>query len=497
MHEGDRHRLFAFDNSYARLPDRFFARLPPTPVAAPRLVRLNDNLARQLRLDPVLLSSPEGVTVLAGNRVPESGEPLAMAYAGHQFGHFVPQLGDGRAILLGEIVDTDGVRRDIQLKGSGPTPFSRNSDGRAPLGAVLREYIISEAMAALGIPTTRSLAVVTTGETIRREMPVPGAVLTRVASSHIRVGTFQFFAARGDVEAIRQLADHVIARHYPEAVGAPNRYRALLDLVISRQADLVAKWLLVGFIHGVMNTDNMSIAGETIDYGPCAFMDAYDPGTVYSSIDTSGRYAYGNQPRIANWNLARLAETLLPLLAEDKDAALEEGNKALGAFATCFETAYASGLRRKLGLFQTRPDDLSLAQDLLERMARNGADFTLTFRRLSDASISTDADAAVRSLFADPAAYDDWAHRWRRRLAEDGGDAGDRVAAMRVAGPAFIPRNHLVEEALSAAVNNGEFAPFERLLTVLSRPYEDQPDFGRYANPPRPDQVVRQTFCGT
>ena len=497
MHEGERHRLFAFDNSYARLPDRFFARLPPTPVTAPHLIRLNENLARQLRLDPVLLSSPEGVTVLAGNRVPELGEPLAMAYAGHQFGHFVPQLGDGRAILLGEIVDTDGVRRDIQLKGSGPTPFSRNSDGRAPLGAVLREYIISEAMAALGIPTTRSLAVVTTGETIRREMPVPGAVLTRVASSHIRVGTFQFFAARGDVEAIRQLADHVIARHYPEAVGAPNRYRALLDLVISRQADLVAKWLLVGFIHGVMNTDNMSIAGETIDYGPCAFMDAYDPGTVYSSIDTSGRYAYGNQPRIANWNLARLAETLLPLLAEDKDAAVEEGNKALSAFATCFETAYASGLRRKLGLFQTCPDDLSLAQDLLQRMARNGADFTLTFRRLSDASISTDADAAVRSLFADPAAYDDWAHRWRRRLAEDGGDAGDRVAAMRVASPAFIPRNHLVEEALSAAVNNGEFAPFERLLTVLCRPYEDQPDFGHYANPPRPDQVVRQTFCGT
>ena len=497
MHDGDRHRLFAFDNSYARLPDRFFARLPPTPVAAPRLVRLNENLARQLRLDPVLLSSPEGVAVLAGNRVPELGEPLAMAYAGHQFGYFVPQLGDGRAIFSARL--------------SMPTVFAATSSSRAPAPRlspamatdaprsepVLREYIISEAMAALGIPTTRSLAVVTTGETIRREMPVPGAVLTRVASSHVRVGTFQFFAARGDVEAIRQLADHVIARHYPEAVGAPNRYRALLDLVISRQADLVAKWLLVGFIHGVMNTDNMSIAGETIDYGPCAFMDAYDPGTVYSSIDTSGRYAYGNQPRIANWNLARLAETLLPLLAEDKDAAVEEGNKALSAFATRFETAYASGLRRKLGLFQTRPDDLSLAQDLLERMARNGADFTLTFRRLSDASISTDADAAVRSLFADPAAYDDWAHRWRRRLAEDGGDAGDRVAAMRVANPAFIPRNHLVEEALSAAVNNGEFAPFERLLTVLCRPYEDQPDFGHYANPPRPDQVVRQTFCGT
>jgi uncharacterized protein YdiU (UPF0061 family) len=497
MHEGDGHRLFAFDNSYARLPDRFFARLPPTPVAAPRLVRLNEKLARRLRLDPVLLSSPEGVAVLAGNRVPELGEPLAMAYAGHQFGYFVPQLGDGRAILLGEIVDTDGLRCDIQLKGSGPTPFSRNSDGRAPLGAVLREYIISEAMAALGVPTTRSLAVVTTGETIRREMPLPGAVLTRVASSHIRVGTFQFFAARGDVEAIRQLADHVISRHYPQAADAANPYRALLDLVIARQAELVAKWLLVGFIHGVMNTDNMSIAGETIDYGPCAFMDEYDPVTVYSSIDTVGRYAYGNQPRIAKWNLARLAETLLPLFAGDRDTGIEAANDALDRFASHFETAYAAGLRRKLGLFRAMPDDLGLAQDLLERMARNAADFTLTFRLLSDASNSIGADAAVRSLFTNPVAYDDWAHRWRHRLAEDGGDAGDRLAAMRAASPAFIPRNHLVEEALSAAVNNGESASFERLLTVLSRPYEDQPDFGHYADPPQPYQVVHQTFCGT
>ena len=489
--------LFAFDNSYARLPDRFFARLPPTPVAAPRLVRLNEKLAWHLGLDPKQLATPEGVEILAGNRVPERGEPLAMAYAGHQFGSFVPQLGDGRAILLGEVIDRDGVRRDIQLKGSGPTPFSRQGDGRAALGPVLREYIVSEAMAALGIPTTRSLAAVATGETVRREMPLPGAVLTRVASSHIRVGTFQFFAARGDVDAIRRLADHVIARHYPEAADAANRYRALLDLVIARQAELVAKWLLVGFIHGVMNTDNMSIAGETIDYGPCAFMDAYDPATVYSSIDTVGRYAYGNQPRIAQWNLARLAETLLPLLAEDKDAAVKEANEALGGFSTRFETAYAAGLRRKLGLFQPRPDDLSLAQDLLERMARNGADFTLTFRRLCDAAASPDGDAAVRSLFTDPSAFDDWAARWRHRLAEEGGEANERRAAMRAANPAFIPRNHLVEEAISAAVNNGDFSPFESLLTVLSTPYDDQPAFGRYAEPPRPDQIVHQTFCGT
>ncbi len=433
--------FFAFDNSYARLPDRFFARLRPTPVAAPRLVRLNKKLAWHLELDPGKLAAPEGVEILAGNRVPERGEPLATAYAGHQFGTFVPQLGDGRAILLGEVIDRDGVRRDIQLKGSGPTPFSRQGDGRAALGPVLREYIVSEAMAALGIPTTRALAAVTTGEPVWRETPLPGAVLTRVASSHIRVGTFEFFAAQGDLDAIRRLADHVIARHYPEAVDAANRYRTLLDLVISRQAALIAKWQLVGFIHGVMNTDNMSMAGETIDYGPCAFMDVYHPETVYSSIDSMGRYAYGNQPRIAQWNLARLAETLLPLLAEDKDAAVKEAQEAIDAFATGFETAYAAGLSRKLGLFQPRPDDLSLAQDLLERMARNGADFTLIFRRLCDAAASPDGDAGVRSLFTDPSAFDDWAARWRHRLADEGGEANERRTAMRAANPAFIPRN--------------------------------------------------------
>jgi uncharacterized protein YdiU (UPF0061 family) len=489
--------LFAFDNSYARLPDRFFARLPPTPVAAPHLVQLNHKLARHLGLDPARLAMPEGVEVLAGNHVPATGEPLALAYAGHQFGSFVPQLGDGRAILLGEVIDRDGMRRDIQLKGSGPTPFSRNGDGRAALGPVLREYIISEAMAALGIPTTRSLAVVTTGETVRREMPLPGAVLTRVAASHIRIGTFQFFAARADVDALRHLADHVIARHYPHAVDAANRYRMLLDLVIGRQAELVAKWLLVGFIHGVMNTDNMSIAGETIDYGPCAFMDAYDPATVYSSIDTVGRYAYGNQPRIAKWNLARLAETLLPLLAEDKDTAVEQANEALAGFSSRFEMTYAAGLRRKLGLFQPLPDDLLLAQDLLERMARNGADFTLTFRHLCDAAAGPEGDVAVHSLFTDPPAFDEWAQKWRHRFGEDGEAADERRAAMRAANPAFIPRNHLVEEALSAAVNTGDLSPFEALLSVLSKPYDDEPAFARYAAPPRPEQIVRQTFCGT
>src|ERR1700730_1207870 len=412
-----------FDNTYARLPDRFFARLRPTPVASPRLVKLNTKLALDLGLDPEELTTPKGVEILAGDRVPVGGDPLAMAYAGHQFGTFVPQLGDGRAILIGEVIDCAGTRRDIQLKGAGPTPYSRRGDGRAALGPVLREYIVSEAMAALGIPTTRALAVVTTGEPVWRETPLPGAVLTRVALSHVRVGTFQFFAARGDLDAIRRLADHVIARHYPDAVDAANRYRTLLDLVISRQAALMAKWQLVGFIHGVMKTDNMSIAGETLDYSPCAFMDVYHPETVYSSIDNRGRYAYGNQPRIAQWNLARLAETFLPLLAEDKDAAVKEAQQAIGAVATGFETAYAAGLSRKLGLFQPRSDDLSLAQDLLERMAHNGADFTLTFRRLCDAAASSDGDAGVRSLFTDPSSFDDWAARWRHRLFVEGGGA--------------------------------------------------------------------------
>jgi serine/tyrosine/threonine adenylyltransferase len=454
-------------------------------------------LALDLGLDPEKLAAPEGVEVLAGNLVPKGGEPIAMAYAGHQFGTFVPQLGDGRAILLGEVIDRSGVRRDIQLKGAGPTPYSRRGDGRAALGPVLREYIVSEAMAALGIPTTRALAAVTTGEPVWRETALPGAVLARVASSHIRVGTFQFFAARRDVDAIRRLADHVIARHYPEGAHAPNRYRALLDQVISRQAALIAKWQLVGFIHGVMNTDNMSMAGETIDYGPCAFMDLYHPRTVYSSIDQKGRYAYGNQPQIAQWNLVRLAETLLPLLAEDSDAAVKEAQEAIDEFAKAFETAYAAGLSRKLGLFRPRPDDLSLAQDLFERMARNGADFTLVFRRLCDEAVGPDSDMGARTLFADPGAFDSWAARWRHRLAEEGGESTERRSAMRAANPAFIPRNHLVEETIRAAVNGGDFSPFESLLSVLSKPYEDQPAFKRYVDPPRPDQVVHQTFCGT
>jgi uncharacterized protein YdiU (UPF0061 family) len=491
------HPTIAFDNSYARLPERFYARLPPTPVSAPRLVKLNEALARDLGLDPAWLMSPEGVEVLAGNRIAEGSEPIAQAYAGHQFGGFVPQLGDGRAILLGEVVDRDGVRRDIQLKGSGPTPFSRRGDGRAALGPVLREYIIAEAMQALHIPTTRALAAVLTGDHVLREDALPGAVLTRIASSHIRVGTFQYFAVRGDIDAIRALADHVIGRHYPEAANADNVYLVLLESVIARQATLVARWLGVGFIHGVMNTDNMSIAGETIDYGPCAFMDTYHPGTIYSSIDSQGRYAYANQPQIAQWNLARFTETLLPLLGETEAEQLERGTGALTGFAQFFEEAYTRELRAKLGLMQVRDGDLDLAHDLLDRMTRNEADMTLTFRRLADAAENPAADANVAELFKDADGFTEWASRWRARLDEEGGDPKLRREAMRRTNPVYIPRNHLVEEAISAAVGRQDFQPFEDLLRVLSRPFEEQAGRERYALPPKPEEVVRQTFCGT
>jgi uncharacterized protein YdiU (UPF0061 family) len=490
--------FFPFDNSYARLPERFFERLPPTPVRGPSLVRLNESLALHLGLSPDQLATPLGIEILAGNRVPEGAEPLAMAYAGYQFGNWVPQLGDGRAILLGELIDRDGVRRDIQLKGAGPTPFSRNGDGRAGLGPVMREYIVSEAMARLGIATTRSLAVVTTGEQIAREAYVPGAVLTRVAQSHIRVGTFQFFAARRDVEGIRMLADHVIARHYPAVAEADRPYLALLSAVIDCQAELIARWQLVGFIHGVMNTDNMSIAGETIDYGPCAFMDSYHPDTVYSSIDHAGRYAYGNQSAIAHWNLAGFAQTLLPLMGDDEEAAVARANEVLQSYPERFEGFYRAGLLRKLGLAEVREGDAALAQDLLTRMADNKADFTLTFRGLSEVVEESSGSAErVSGLFDDPASFDDWCARWRVRLASDARSHAERRSDMRSVNPAFIPRNHLIEEVIAAAVDEEDLAPFEQLTSVLESPYEDQPGQERYAAPPRPEQIVHQTFCGT
>jgi uncharacterized protein YdiU (UPF0061 family) len=488
---------FPFENTYARLPERFYARVAPTPVSAPRLIRLNTELALELGLDPVWLAGPEGLEVLAGKRVPDAAEPIATAYAGHQFGHFVPQLGDGRAILLGEVVDRQGVRRDLQLKGSGPTPFSRRGDGRAALGPVLREYVVSEAMAALGVPTTRSLAAATTGETVARETLFPGAVLTRVAASHVRIGTFQFFAARSDVEGLRLLADHVIARHYPEAARADRPYRSLFELVTTRQAELIARWLLVGFIHGVMNTDNMSIAGETLDYGPCAFMDAYHPATVFSSIDHQGRYAYANQPNIATWNLARLAETLLPLLDDDQQKAVAQAEQVLGGFSATFEAAFLAGMRKKLGLFSAEEGDGELARDFLDLLAMDGTDFTLAFRRLSDSAGDEATDERVRSLFENVNAYETWAARWRQRLAKEQQDVSIRRAMMRAVNSAFIPRNHRIEAIIQAAVQRGDFARFEELLSVLSKPFEDQPGLAHYMDPPEAHERVCQTFCGT
>ena len=488
---------FNFDNSYARLPERFYVRLNPVPAAAPALVQANAALARQLRIDPEALVSEEGIAVLAGNLVPMGAAPIALAYAGHQFGHFVPRLGDGRAILLGEVVDEGGVRRDIQLKGSGPTPFSRNGDGRAALGPVLREYVVSEAMAALGVPTTRSLAAVLTGEPVYRERTLPGAILTRVASSHIRVGTFQYFASRGDTEALRLLADHAIQRHYPAAKEASNPYDGLLRGVIARHASLVAQWLLIGFIHGVMNTDNTSIAGETIDYGPCAFMDAYDPATVFSSIDRAGRYAYGSQPGIAHWNLARFAETLLPLLAPETEAAIDIAQEALATFGSGFEAAYLDGLRRKMGLEARQEGDKELIQDLLRRMAENSADFTLTFRRLCEAAAGPAGDLSVRAEFTDPTAYDVWAVEWRKRLAMEHRDPESRRIDMQRVNPIYIPRNHLVEAALDAAVDRLDFGPFEDLLEAVIQPFEERPRYARYSVLPLPSERVHRTYCGT
>ncbi|MGA2649523.1 MAG: protein adenylyltransferase SelO [Terracidiphilus sp.] len=499
-HPGGSPISFGFDNTYARLPEYFYSRLAPTPVVAPTLVKVNAELARYLGLDPDALASAQGLEILAGNRVAEGSEPLALAYAGHQFGHFVPRLGDGRANLLGEVVARDGARYDIQLKGSGPTPFSRGGDGRAALGPVLREYIVSEAMAALGVPTTRALAAATTGERVLREVPLPGAVLTRVAASHLRIGSFQYFAALRDTEGIRTLADYAIARHYPEAAQTKQPYRALLDAVIARQARLIAQWMLIGFVHGVMNTDNTAISGETIDYGPCAFIEAYHPDAVFSSIDTNGRYAYGNQPRIALWNLTRLAEALLPILEQEAggdEVGLLSAKEALTAFGPQFNAAQRAGMQRKLGLATEHPGDAFLVEDLLERMAGNRADFTLTFRRLCDAAASPEGDEGVRALFDDPCAYDMWATAWRQRLEEELGSGQTRAAAMRAVNPGFIPRNHLVEEALDAAVQRQDFHPFEQLLDVVSRPWEDRPNLERYATPASPEETVSRTFCGT
>jgi serine/tyrosine/threonine adenylyltransferase len=486
----------AFDNTYVRLPSDFYQHVEPAKAAAPRLIRVNDALARQLRIDPEFLKSPAGVALLSGNKIAPGSEPIAQVYAGHQFGNFVPQLGDGRAILLGEVLNVEGKRYDLQLKGSGPTRFSRGGDGRAAIGPVIREYIVSEAMAALGIPTTRSLAAILTGNDVMRERVVPGGVLTRVASSHMRVGTFQYFAARGDVERLRLLADYAIARHYPDAKAASDPYRAFYDAVVAALARLTARWMLVGFIHGVLNTDNTSIAGETIDYGPCAFLDAYHPDKVFSSIDQFGRYAFVNQPAVIKWNLARFAETLLPLMAGGANKAVDAANESIARFNDLFEAAYLAGLRQKLGLALEMDGDLDLAADLLKRMAENQADFTLTFRALSENLADPEHDAAVRALFADSSAFDIWAVRWRERLSREKQSAEVRQNTMRTVNPMFIPRNHRIETAIADA-EQGRFERFHELVDVLARPYDLQPRMSDYAQPPTAEEEVRQTFCGT
>lgn len=487
--------MIHFDNSYARLPERFTAAVLPTPVKAPKLIAINHALADELGLELDGLDDARLAAIFSGNSVPQGAEPLAMAYAGHQFGNFVPQLGDGRAILLGEVVDRNGKRRDIQLKGSGPTRFSRRGDGRAALGPVLREYIVSEAMNALGIPTTRALAAVATGERVQRETGLPGGVVTRVAASHIRVGTFQYFAAREDNDAIKTLCDYVIERHYPQARQSDRPYFTLLQSIAERQLDLVCRWLMVGFIHGVMNTDNVAISGETIDFGPCAFMDEYNPNKVFSSIDAQGRYAYNSQPGIAQWNIARLAECLLPLLDDDADKAVELANGVLADFAAEFPKRWLSGMREKLGLTNAQDGDEQLVQDLLALMQRSEVDFTLTFRRLCDAAEGN--VEAFRGMFIDLAAADGWLARWQARAEAETGSGEERAKAMRAINPAIIPRNHRIEEVIAAAVEDDDFELFHAMVKATAKPYEEDAEHAVFMQAPMSHERVFRTFCGT
>ncbi len=486
---------FNFDNSFARSLEGFFVSCKAEPSVAPKLLQFNPALAEELGLDPVALDSEAGLAIFSGNVTPDGSEPLAQAYAGHQFGGFAPKLGDGRALLLGEVIDTQQRRRDIQLKGSGRTPFSRGGDGKAALGPVLREYLVAEGMHALGVPTTRALAAVTTGRAVYRETSLPGAILTRVASSHIRVGTFQFGAARGDTDKVRELADYAIARHYPDTANAENPYLAFFEAVVNAQAALVASWMNVGFIHGVMNTDNMTISGETIDYGPCAFMDTYARDTVFSSIDRQGRYAYANQPAILPWNLTRLAETLIRFVDPDKDKAIEILTDKVHRITPLYETYWLAGMRSKIGLSTEDPLDSKLINDLLRMMEEEHADFTLVFRRLSQA-LRGDSET-VRNLFEEPAAFDEWEQRWKKRLEQDGTEAEVRAQAMDRVNPIYIPRNHKVEEALSAAVNQADMMPFTKLLAVLTHPFEEVAGCEAYAEPAPVTDIPYQTFCGT
>ncbi len=497
---------FRFDNSFARDLPGFYEPWRPAVVPAPALLYVNDALATELGLDLAALDEASRAAIFAGNTLPDGADPLAQAYAGHQFGGFSPRLGDGRALLLGEVIDVHGRRRDIAFKGSGRTPFARGGDGKAAVGPMLREVLIGEAMHALSIPTTRALAVAATGEPVYREHALPGAVLTRVAASHLRVGTFQYYAARGDVERLRQLAAYTIARHDPALATSPQPILALLEAVAARQSALLAQWMNVGFIHGVMNTDNMAISGETIDYGPCAFLEAYDPATVFSSIDHQGRYAFGNQPDIARWNLARLAETLLPLLSDDPEQAVAMATEVINAFPAQYRSHLLRGQRAKLGLRRSEPDDdladAALAEDWLSLLHAGRVDFTLGWRRLADAAAGD--DAPLRALFTDAHAPDAWLARWQARCArenaaQDATLAGsERAQAMRAVNPYVIARNHRVEEALAAASGQGDLAPFERLLAALKRPYDETPDQAPYAEPAAAAVTAcYRTFCGT
>ncbi|TDL82769.1 protein adenylyltransferase SelO [Peribacillus frigoritolerans] len=487
--KNDRNTGWNFDNSYANLPSTFFASVNPNPVSSPKLIILNAPLAAELGLNIQALQSEDGAAYLAGNQVPEGAFPLAQAYAGHQFGHFT-MLGDGRAMLLGEQITPEEKRVDIQFKGSGRTPYSRGGDGRAALGPMLREYIISEAMHALGIPTTRSLAVVSTGEQVIREAALPGAILTRVAASHLRFGTFQYAAKWATDEELRSLADYALKRHYPDVEEDENRYLSLLKEVIKRHAMLIAKWQLAGFIHGVMNTDNMTISGETIDYGPCAFMDTYDPETVFSSIDVQGRYAYGNQPYIAGWNLARFAETLLPLLHDDEKQAIQLAQDAISEFIELYRRNWLSGMRAKLGLFNEETQDESLIENLLSVMKEYRADYTNTFRALTFNNLE-DHKLFKTEEFAQ------WNELWQARLGRQDEDESSSKQLMKSSNPAVIPRNHRVEEALEAAVKQGDFSVMERLLGVLSNPYAHSPEQEEYCTQPEESGLPYQTFCGT
>jgi serine/tyrosine/threonine adenylyltransferase len=478
-----------FDNTYAQLPERFFTKQTPAHVPEPKLIRANIKLAETLGIDVNWLQSPDAVAVFAGNAIAEGSEPIAQAYAGHQFGGFVPQLGDGRAILLGEVVGKNGKRYDIQLKGSGRTAFSRGGDGKSALGPVLREYIVSEAMTAVGVRSTRALAAVATGQLVRRqEGAVPGGVFTRVAASHIRVGTFQYFMARNDTDAVRTLADYVIARHYPSIADTPHRYAALLEAVAMAQADLIAHWMSLGFIHGVINTDNTAVSGETIDFGPCAFMEAFHPKCVFSSIDARGRYAWGNQPEIGLWNLSRFAETLLPLLVEDQDEAIKIAEGVLSKYPERFAAQNLARFQAKFGLPVDSPE--TLISEGLELLGTQEVDFTLFFRNLTRVAGGEDF-ATVAAMFRDPEPFRQWFDRWR-----DATNSNPRVSDMRAANPILIPRNHRVEQAIQSGYA-GDFAPFNRLVDALANPYTEQPEYADLESLPRPEEVVHETFCGT